>query len=152
MRFADVQNIPLQIFRLAGIYGPGRNPIDRVRNGTARRIIKPGQVFNRIHVADIVGILQAGLTTPSAIGVFNVTDSYPAPPQDVITYAAQYAGVPPPPAIAFEHAELSPMARSFYANNKRVRSHRVPSELAYNLRYPTYREGIDALAKQTDGH
>lgn len=145
-QFAREAGATLQIFRLAGIYGPGRSPLDRVLSRSAQRIVKPGQVFNRIHVDDIAGAVLAGIAHPEAAGVFNVTDDLPAPPQDVLTFAAELLGVQPPPEIAFEDAALSPMARSFYSECKRVRNGRLAADLGYTLRYPTYREGLQALA------
>ncbi|HRD77377.1 MAG TPA: NAD(P)-dependent oxidoreductase, partial [Hyphomicrobiaceae bacterium] len=138
--------------RLAGIYGPGRSAIDQVKGGTARRIIKPGQVFNRIHVADIATVVVAAMERAAALAgggtaTFNVTDDEPAPPEDVIAFAAGLLGVPPPPAIAFEQAELSPMARSFYGEVKRVRNVRIKAELGVRLAFPTFREGLRALAQ-----
>jgi nucleoside-diphosphate-sugar epimerase len=143
----------LDIFRLSGIYGPGRSPIDRIREGDARRIIKPGQVFNRIHVADIAQTVVAAMLQDRAGGgvrLFNVTDDEPAPPQDVVLYAAQVIGAPPPPEVQFDGAELSPMARSFYADNKRVRNDKIKRDLGVRLRYPTYREGLRSLAQADD--
>jgi nucleoside-diphosphate-sugar epimerase len=137
----------VQIFRLAGIYGPGRSAIDTVRDGSARRIIKPGQVFNRTHVADIAGVLEAAISLPCAHTVFNVTDDEPAPPQDVIAYAAHLLSLPVPPGINYEDATFSAMGRSFYSENKRVRNDRIKSALGVTLRYPSYREGLEALAK-----
>ncbi len=135
----------VHIFRLSGIYGPGRNALENLRAGTARRIDKPGQVFNRIHVADIAGALMASLRRPDAEGgVYNVTDDEPAPPQDVVAHAAALLGVPPPPLVPFEQAELSPMGRSFYGENKRVSNRRIKERLGFTLRYPTYREGLAA--------
>ena len=141
---------PVQIFRLAGIYGPGRNPILNLVQ-RAQRIIKPGQVFNRIHVDDIAQTLLASLTKPRAGAVYNVTDNEPAPPQDVLTYAAELMGVEPPPEIPFEKAVMSEMARSFYADNKRVSNRLIREELGVTLLYPTYREGIKALAEAGEG-
>jgi nucleoside-diphosphate-sugar epimerase len=141
--------IPLQIFRLSGIYGPGRSPIDRLRAGTARRLIKPGQVFNRIHVDDIAATLAAACAAPDLPGIYNVTDDLPAPPQDVIAFAAALIGIDPPPEIPFDTADISPMARSFYGENKRVRNDRIKRELGVKLVYPTYREGLTAIASQT---
>ncbi len=135
----------MHIFRLAGIYGPGRNPLENLGAGTARRIVKPGQVFSRIHVDDIVSVLRASMAQPSPGSVYNVCDDEAAPPQDVVAYAASLLGVEPPPEIAFEDANLSPMARSFYADNKRVRNDRIKEELGVTLAYPTYREGLKAL-------
>jgi len=137
--------MPVHIFRLTGIYGPGRNALAQLAKGTARRVVKPGQVFNRIHVEDIASTLAASLRRPRAGAIYNVTDDEPAPPQDVVTYAAQLAGIEPPPEIALEDAGLSPMALSFYAENKRVSNRLIKSELGVELKYPTYREGLRAL-------
>ena len=140
----------VQIFRLAGIYGPGRNPILNLVQ-RAQRIIKPGQVFNRIHVDDIAQTLLASLASPRGGAVYNVTDNEPAPPQDVLTYAAELMGVEPPPEIPFEKAVMSEMARSFYADNKRVSNRLIRDELGVTLLHPTYREGIKALAEAGEG-
>ena len=137
---------PVQIFRLSGIYGPGRNAITKLRNGTANRLIKPGQVFNRIHVDDIAGVLMASLAQPRQGVIYNVTDDEPGPPQDVITFAAELTGLEPPPEIPFEQAQLSPMAASFYGESKRVSNALVKREFGYAFRYPTYREALRALA------
>lgn len=137
--------LPVHIFRLGGIYGPGRNPFLSLRAGTARRIIKPGQVFSRVHVDDIAAVLEASITAPSPGRIYNVCDDEPAPPQDVVTLAADLLGVDPPPEQPFETADLSPMARSFYGANRRVRNTRIKSELGVRLAYPTYREGLRAL-------
>ena len=134
-----------QIFRLAGIYGPGRSAIDRLREGNAHRIVKPGQVFNRIHVDDIAAAVIAGIDGRGAAQVYNVTDDEPGPPQDVITYAAELLHMPPPPEVPFEDAQLSPMAASFYADNKRIRNDRLRQELGVALQFPTYREGLRAI-------
>jgi dTDP-4-dehydrorhamnose reductase len=136
---------PVQVFRLAGIYGPGRNPFVQLAAGTAKRIVKPGQVFNRIHVDDIAGALAASLDRPRAGAIYNVTDDEPAPPQDVVAYAARLADVAPPPEIPFDEAAMSPMARSFYGETKRVSNRLITQELGVKLRYPTYREGLAAL-------
>lgn len=143
--FGKERGIAIQIHRLAGIYGPGRSVVDDLRAGTARRIIKEGQVFNRIHVDDIAGAALAGLHKPEIQGAFNVCDDEPCPPQDVVLHAATVMGLPPPPETPFERAELSEMGRSFYAESKRCRNDRLKSVLGYSLRYPTYREGIAAL-------
>ena len=134
-----------QIFRLPGIYGPGRSAIDRLREGTAQCIVKPGQVFNRIHVEDIAEALCAGIAGRGAHDIYNVTDDEPAPPQDVVAFAARLLHMPPPPAIAFEAAKLSPMAASFYAENKRVGNARLRRELGVELKFPSYREGLQAI-------
>lgn len=141
----------VQVFRLSGIYGPGRNALANLAEGTARRVVKPGQVFNRIHVADIAGALVASLGRPRAGAVYNLADDEPAPSSDVLAYAAALAGVPPPPEIPFEAASLSPMAASFYAENKRVRNRLLKDELGVTLRYPTYREGLRALRAAGEG-
>lgn len=137
----------VHVLRLSGIYGPGRSAIDTLRAGTARRIIKPGQVFNRIHVEDIAAALEAGIAGRGTHSIYNVTDDEPAPPQDVIAYAAQLLGVPMPPDVPFEQAELSPMGASFYAENKRVANARMKRDLGVVLAYPTYREGLAAIAR-----
>ena len=137
--------LPLHIFRLAGIYGPGRGPFEKLRSGTARRIIKPGQVFSRIHIDDIAQVLEASITRPDPGAVYNVCDDDPAPPQDVIAHAATLLGLPLPPELDFETADLSPMARSFYAESKRVRNDRIKNELGVRLIHPTYRAGLAAL-------
>ena len=144
-QWADIPNLPLHIFRLAGIYGPGRGPFAKVRNGTARRIIKNGQVFSRTHVEDIAQVLAASIQRPNPGAVYNVCDDDPAPPQDVIGYAAELLGMPIPEAIDFETAEMSPMARSFYAESKKVRNDRIKEELGVKLRYLDYRAGLEAL-------
>lgn len=141
----SIPGLPLHIFRLAGIYGPGRGPFEKVRNGTARRIIKPGQVFSRIHVEDIAQVLDASIKQPHPGAVYNVCDDDPAPPQDVIGYAAELLGLPLPEAVAFDKADLTPMARSFYAENKRVKNDRIKAELGVSLIYPDYRHGLRAL-------
>jgi nucleoside-diphosphate-sugar epimerase len=137
---------PVKIFRLPGIYGPGRSAIDSVLSGRARRIVKPGQVFNRMHVEDIAAALLASLENPDAAELFNFADDEPAAQQEVIEYAAKLLGVEPPPSVAFEDAELSDMARSFYADNKRVSNRRMKEALGVRLAYPTYREGLAAIA------
>ena len=142
--FAAARNLDLGIFRLSGIYGPGRSAIDNLRAGTARRIIKPGQVFNRIHVEDIGGAVAHALLSKESLGLFNLTDNKPCPPQEVVEYAARLIGVEPPPEIPFEAADLSPMGRSFYGENKRVSNAKIRSDLGYRFRYPTYREGLMA--------
>jgi nucleoside-diphosphate-sugar epimerase len=139
--------LPLHIFRLAGIYGPGRGPFEKVRDGSARRIIKPGQVFSRTHVEDIAQVLEASIRQPNPGAAYNVCDDDPAPPEDVIGHAAELLGLPVPPAIPYDEAEMTPMARSFYAESKRVRNDRIKDELGVRLIYPTYREGLAALLK-----
>jgi nucleoside-diphosphate-sugar epimerase len=139
--------LAVHLFRLAGIYGPGRSALDTVREGRARRIVKPGQVFSRIHVEDIAGVLEASIGKPNAGAAYNVCDDDPAPPQEVIAYACGLLGVPAPPEVPYEEAArgLSEMARSFYADNKRVANHRLKTELGVRLAYPDYRAGLKAL-------
>jgi nucleoside-diphosphate-sugar epimerase len=146
LAFAERNSLPVQIFRLSGIYGPGRNTFENFKKGRARRLIKPGQVFNRIHVADIAGAVSIAMQSPKT-RVFNVTDDQPAPPQDVVTYAAELLGVTPPPEVPFETADLTPMARSFYGENKRVSNQRVKDELGYTFRYPDYRIALNTLVQ-----
>ena len=141
----EIPGLPLQIFRLAGIYGPGRGPFAKLRNGTARRIIKPGQVFSRIHVDDIAQCLLASLERPDPGAIYNLCDDEPAPPEDVLAYAAELLGLPIPPAIPFDTAEMTPMARSFYDENKRVRNDRIKNDLGISLIHPDYRSGLRAL-------
>ncbi len=143
--------LAVHMFRLAGIYGPGRNQLQSVKSGTARRIIRQGQVFSRIHVADIAGILRASMEKPNPGSAYNVCDDEAAPPQDVLAYAAQLLGVEPPPEIAFDDAELSDMAKSFYAESKRVSNRKVKAELGYSFVYPTYHEGLKALVQSNMG-
>ena len=146
--WSDIANLPLHIFRLAGIYGPGRGPFTKVRNGTARRIIKEGQVFSRIHVEDIALVLEASMKAPNPGTAYNLCDDDPAPPQDVITHAAKLLGVDLPPAIPFDEAEMTPMARSFYAESKRVRNDRIKDDLGVTLTYPDYQSGLAAVLAQ----
>ena len=137
---------PVHLFRLAGIYGPGRSAIDAVRAGTAQRIDKPGQVFSRIHVDDIASVLLASIERPNPGAAYNVCDDEPAPPAEVVRFACELLGVPPPPLLPFAEAELSEMGRSFYAESKRVSNARIKAEIGVRLRYPSYREGLTALA------
>ncbi|WP_368185427.1 SDR family oxidoreductase [Aestuariibius sp. HNIBRBA575] len=138
-------DLPLHIFRLAGIYGPGRGPFAKVRNGTARCIVKPDQVFSRIHVDDIAQTVAASMLNPNPGAIYNLCDDDPAPPQDVIAYAAELLGQTPPPSEDFATADMTPMARSFYAENKKVRNTRIKEELGIELRYPDYKSGLTAL-------
>ncbi len=139
--------LPVHLFRLAGIYGPGRSALDAVLKGTARRIVKPGQVFSRIHVDDIVSVIEASIARPNPGAIYNVCDDDPAPPQDVIAYAAALLGREPPPEIPFAVAApgMSELARSFYADNKRVSNARIKTELGVRLAYPDYRTGLKAI-------
>lgn len=143
--WAAIPGLPLHIFRLAGIYGPGRGPFEKVRQGTARRIVKPGQVFSRIHVDDIAQVLAASIARPDPGAVYNVCDDDPAPPEDVIAHAAHLLGLPVPPAEGWDSAEMTPMARSFYAESKKVRNDRMKRELGVRLIHPDYRSGLAAL-------
>ena len=142
------KRLPVAVLRLSGIYGPGRNAFVNLRDGTAKRLIKPGQVFNRIHVADIAGALRH-LAENAQGGIFNVTDDLPAPPQDVVAYAASLMAVEPPPEIPFETAQLSPMARSFYGENKRVANAAI-KRAGYRFRFPDYRMAFDAMLAAGD--
>ncbi len=150
--FAAATGLRLHIFRLAGIYGPGRGPFEKVRQGTARQIVKPGQVFSRIHVDDIAQVLAASIARPDPGAVYNVCDDDPAPPEDVLAHAARLLGLPEPPRVDWQEAEMTPMARSFYAESKRVRNDRIKDELGVRLIHPDYRSGLQALlADETAG-
>ena len=140
-----------RVFRLAGIYGPGRSALERVQSGKARRVIKPGKFFNRIHVEDIAATLDASIqleakleSRPTQGRAYSVADGSPCSSAEVIEYAAELLGVEPPPALPFEEAEMSPMARSFWSDNIRVANTRIREELGVELRYPDYRAGLDA--------
>jgi nucleoside-diphosphate-sugar epimerase len=137
--------ISVQLHRLAGIYGPTRSLIDDYREGTARRIIKEGQVFNRIHVDDIAGAVFKGFHHPEMTGPFNICDDLPCPPQDVVVFASEILGMPPPSEIPFAEAILSPMGRSFYSESKRCSNKRLKQDLGYEMRYPTYESGLQAI-------
>lgn len=143
--------LPVHIFRLAGIYGPGRNALAQAARGHARRIVKPGQLFSRIHRDDIVTTLRASMARPDPGAVYNVCDDRPAPADEVVAFACKLLGIEPPPAIAFDNAELSDMARSFYADNRRVRNERIKAELGVSLAYPDYEVGLRALAAAGEG-
>ena len=136
--------VPVHVFRLAGIYGPGRNQLDSLRDGSARRIVKQGQVFSRIHVDDIAQVLEASIDRPRPGAIYNVCDDEPAPPHEVVAYAATLLNREPPPLERFEDAapSMSEMAQSFYAESKRVRNNLIKQELGVKLLYPTYREGL----------
>jgi len=148
MALFKARDLPVHIFRLAGIYGPGRGPFVKVKNGSARRIIKNNQVFSRIHVEDIAQTLAASIARPNPGQIYNVCDNDPAPPQDVIGHAAALLGLPLPPALDFEEADLTPMARSFYAESKKVSNARIKEELGVHLLYPDYKTGLAALLAQ----
>lgn len=143
-RFGAETGIKVAIIRLSGIYGPDRGPFQKLKDGTSRRIIKPGQVFNRIHAEDIAQIVEAAFDK-RATGIFNGTDDEPAPPQDVIVHAAGLLGIDPPPEMPFGSTDLSAMARTFYGENKRVRNDKIKTELDVSLAFPTYREGLAAI-------
>ena len=147
--FGARRDIAVSILRLAGIYGPGQNALVQIASGKARRIVKPGQVFNRTHVADIAQAIDAAFTR-QASGIFNVADDEPTPPADPIVFAAQLMGVEPPPEIPFEQAAptMSPMALSFWQECRRVKNDKLKRELGVSLRYPTYREGLRALFEE----
>jgi nucleoside-diphosphate-sugar epimerase len=151
MAAAGARGVEADILRLAGIYGPGRNALVNLRRGEARRIVKPGQVFNRAHVDDIAQISSLALTRGLNGQIWNVADEEPAPPQDVISLVAALLGLEPPPEERFEGAALSPMAREFYADNKRVSIVKAKTELGFAPAYPTYREGLKALAEAGEG-
>ncbi len=145
------KGVPVDILRLAGIYGPGRNALVNLRAGAARRVVKPGQIFNRIHVEDLADVARRLMEAGGPGEVWNVADQEPAPPQDVVAFAADLLGMAPPPEEAFEAAELSPMARSFYDDNRRVSVEKLRRELRHRWLYPTYREGLRALAAAGEG-
>ena len=146
--FAHHHNLPVIVFRLPGIYGPGRSAIDTVRDGEAKRIYKEGQVFSRMHVEDIAAALEASLKAPRLYDLYNLADEEPSPPQDVIAYACELLGVEPPPLTPIEDANLSDMAKSFYTDNKRVSNQRMKDALQVELAYPTYREGLKAILRK----
>jgi nucleoside-diphosphate-sugar epimerase len=141
----DSHGVPVHIFRLAAIYGPGRNTFDALRAGIAKRIDKPGQVFSRIHVEDLAGIVMASIRQPRPGAVYNVCDDDPAPPEAVVAHASALLGVPAPTLVRLENADLSPMARSFYDDNKRVSNRLIKTELGATLRYPNFRAGLAAI-------
>ncbi len=142
--------IPVQVFRLAGIYGPGRGPLAALRAGAAKRIDKPGHLFSRIHLDDIVATLRASMARPNGGRVYNVCDDAPAAQAEVVAFASELLGVAPPPLVPIEDAGLSPLGLSFYADNKRVRNHRIKEELGVVLAHPDYRSGLGALLDQVD--
>jgi len=149
--FAEARGARVDVLRLAGIYGPGRNALEKLRRGEARRIVKPGQVFNRIHVDDVAAVAVRLIEAGGPGGLWNVADEEPAPPEDVIVFAAELLGVAPPPAEDFATARLTPMARSFYDDNRRVDVGKLRRELGYRWLYPTYRDGLSALAAAGEG-
>ncbi len=144
--------VPVHIFRLAGIYGPGRSALDSIRSGVARRIEKPGHAFSRIHVDDIVQILKASMNHPAPGEIYNLCDDEPAPSHEVIDYACQLLGIESPPLIPFDSVDMAPITQSFYADNKRVRNDKIKNSLGVKLRYKNYREGLQAcLDAEDDG-
>ena len=149
MQAAETADLPLSIFRLSGIYGPGRNALRSASEGRSRRLIKKGQVFNRIHVRDIAKATELAMAK-SVAGIFNVTDDEPAPPQDVVTFAHHLLGSEPPPELDFETAELSPMARSFYGDNKRVSNARSKAEFGMDYDWPNYRAALKRMLDEND--
>ena len=151
LALGEEQGVAVQVFRLAGIYGPGRNALATLRRGDAKRIDRPGQVFSRIHVADIARVLAASIARPRAGAIYNVCDDEPAAAADVVAHASALLGVAPPPLTPFDEAALSPMARSFYADNRRVSNARIKDELGVALRFPDYRSGLAALLADGDG-
>ncbi len=140
----EAYNLPVHIFRLAGIYGPGRSALDSVRAGMARRTDKPGHVFSRIHVDDIVQVLIASMNTIHPGGVYNICDDHAAASHEVIEYACHLLGLEPPPLIPFDDIDMAPIARSFYSENKRVRNDKIKTELGVNLHYPNFKSGLKA--------
>jgi len=142
-RYADKSGVGLTILRLSGIYGPGRNAFVNLQNGTAKRIVKPGQIFNRIHVDDIAGA-TAHLIAKGEVGIFNVSDDEPVPPQDVVAFAASLMELEPPPEIIFDQAQMTPMARSFYGECKRVSNAKL-IETGYRMLFPTYRKAMRSM-------
>lgn len=141
----DIEGLPVHVFRLAGIYGPGRGPFAKLRRGVAQRVIKKNQIFSRIHVDDIAQVLLASINKPNPGRVYNVCDNDPQPPEVVIEYAAKLLGMEPPPAVPFEEAVMSPMARSFYSDSKRVRNDRIKDELGVDLKYPDFKSALHAM-------
>ncbi len=140
--------LPVHVFRLPGIYGPGRSPLEKVREGRRKAlVVKEGQVFSRIHVEDLVSALLASIERPHPGRIYNVVDDEPAPPHEVTLHACRLLGIDPPPLVPFEEADLSPMARSFYGESKRVSNRRLKEELGWRPEYPTYREGLKSLAE-----
>ncbi len=139
------QGLPVHVFRLAGIYGPGRSMLDDVRAGTARRIVKPGHLFGRIHVDDIATVLAASIARPNPGAIYNVTDDEPAAQADVVAYACDLLRRAPPPPIPFDEAEFTPTGRTFWNDSRRVKNERIKKELGVRLAYPNYREGLKAI-------
>lgn len=146
------RGLPVHIFRLAGIYGPGRSAIDSVRAGIATRINKPGHAFSRIHVDDIVQVLLASMASPAPGTAYNVADDMAAPSHEVIKYACDLIGIEPPPLVPYDDIDMAPIARSFYKDNKRIRNDRIKHDLQVALKYPDYKAGLDACLKDEENH
>ena len=144
----SLSELPVHVFRLAGIYGPGRGPFAKLRKGVAQRVIKKNQVFSRTHVDDIAQVLEASMANPNPGRVYNVCDDDPQPPEVVIEYAAKLLGMEPPPAVPFEEAKMSPMARSFYSDSKRVHNDRIKDELGVQLKYPDFKSALHAMLEE----
>lgn len=140
---AEFNDLPLHIFRLSGIYGPGRSVIESVQAGTAKRIDKPGHVFNRMHIDDIAATLAASIEKPKPGSIYNLADDMPAPSEELIAHACNLIGIEPPPLTPFSAAELAPMARSFYKDNKRVKNDKIKNELGVTLKFPDYKSGLE---------
>ena len=150
MSLYENYKIPVHIFRLAGIYGPGRCAIDSVRAGVARRIHKPGHAFSRIHVDDLVQVLFASMNAPDAGNVYNVCDDHPAPSHEVIAYACELLGIEAPELLSYDSVDLAPITRSFYADNKRVNNDKMKNKLKISLKYPDFRSGLDACYRSEE--
>lgn len=140
----ETEGLPVHIFRLAGIYGPGRSAVDSVRTGTARRIDKKDHVFNRIHVEDIAQTLMASMKKPKPGAIYNLADDEPSSSCEVISFACNLVGMAPPPLTPYEGTEMAPIVRSFYKDNKRVKNDRIKQELGITLKYPDYRAGLQS--------
>ena len=144
----NIPDLPVHVFRLAGIYGPGRGPFAKLRKGVAQRVIKKNQIFSRTHVDDIAQVIEASINAPNPGRIYNVCDDDPQPPEVVIEYAAKLLGMEPPPAVPIEEAEMSPMARSFYSDSKRVRNDRIKDELVVTLKYPDFKSALHAMLEE----
>lgn len=144
----SIPDLPVHVFRLAGIYGPGRGPFAKLRKGVAQRVIKKNQIFSRTHVEDIAQVLEASINAPTPGRIYNVCDDDPQPPEVVLEYAAHLLGMDPPPAVPFEEAKMSPMARSFYSDSKRVRNDRIKDELGVTLKYPDFKSALHAMLEE----
>jgi len=145
LALGEASGIPVHLFRLAGIYGPGRSALDQIRAGRSKRVARTGQVFSRTHVDDIITILRASMAQPNAGAAYNVCDDEPAAPSDVTAFGCELLKVPVPPIVPFDEADLSPMAMTFWTDNKRVRNDRIHQELGVDLKYPDYRSGLQAI-------